>query len=91
MIAIDLVNSEPSPRAKADGIAPAIVANDVIKIGRNRTLPALVIAARDIGEEMELQHYLSPTLKDGLPDPSEMKNLSLAAAKIIFPINPPKP
>ena len=46
-------------------------------------LPALVIAARDIEEELELQQFLTPTLKEGLPDPSEMLNLSLAASRII--------
>lgn len=46
-------------------------------------LPALVIAARDIGEELELKQFLLPTLKDGLPDPSQMKNLTSAAKRII--------
>ena len=46
-------------------------------------LPALMIAARDIGDSLDLQHFLSPTLKDGLPDPREMKNLTPAASRII--------
>jgi single-stranded-DNA-specific exonuclease len=49
-------------------------------------LPSLVVAARNIESEIELNLYLSPTLKEGLPDPSLMKNLSLAAERVLLAI-----
>ena len=38
--------SAPSPRASATGIMPAIIATDVIRIGRSRTGPASRSASR---------------------------------------------
>ncbi|MBX7142958.1 MAG: single-stranded-DNA-specific exonuclease RecJ [Oligoflexia bacterium] len=41
-----------------------------------------VLAARGHTVGEDLQNYLSPTLKDGLPDPNKLKNLALACRLI---------
>ena len=46
VIAIERVNSAPSPVASADGTAAAIVANDVIRIGLKRVGPASIIESK---------------------------------------------
>jgi single-stranded-DNA-specific exonuclease len=41
-----------------------------------------ILAARGFLPNDDLKHFISPTLKEGLPDPSKLKNLN-AAAKLI--------
>ncbi len=41
-----------------------------------------VLAARGFEPGKDLDNYISPTLKNGLPDPAELKNLSIAAQTI---------
>jgi len=50
-------------------------------------LPALVLAAREITDENDVKNFLVPTLKEGLPNPSTMKNLTRAARRILEAIH----
>jgi single-stranded-DNA-specific exonuclease len=59
---------EQHPRIAAD-IAEAF------KIG---PVAARILAARGFRADTKLKNYIDPTLKEGLPDPSELKNLAAA-------------
>jgi single-stranded-DNA-specific exonuclease len=41
-----------------------------------------ILAARGFQPNEDLKHFISPTLKEGLPDPSKLKNLAEACALI---------
>jgi single-stranded-DNA-specific exonuclease len=45
-------------------------------------LCALFLAARGLLEENTVKNFLSPTLREGLPSPQELKNLEAAAKRI---------
>ena len=53
--------------------AKAIV--DSLKLSE---VTARVLAARGFKDNEELKHFINPTLKEGLPDPKNLKNLDLA-------------
>jgi single-stranded-DNA-specific exonuclease len=45
-----------------------------------------ILAARGFQSNEDLKHFISPTLKEGLPDPSKLKNLE-AACKLIHEVH----
>lgn len=49
-------------------------------------LCALFLAARGLLEESTVKNFLAPTLREGLPSPTELKNLEAAARRILHSI-----
>lgn len=45
-----------------------------------------ILAARGFRPDQDLKNFISPTLKEGLPDPSQLKNLS-EASKLIHEVH----
>jgi single-stranded-DNA-specific exonuclease len=58
----------------ADSIAQALSVSPVL--GR-------VLAARGFSPGEDLRNYIAPTLRQGLPDPSKLKNIDVAAKTIV--------
>jgi single-stranded-DNA-specific exonuclease len=58
-------------------------ATDIQKSFSTSPVVARVLAARGFKPGPELDNYLSPTLRQGLPDPSTLKNLSEAAKVLV--------
>src|SRR5262245_8485572 len=54
-------------------------AKEIAKEVSKSALCARVLAARGFEADDQLRKFLNPTLKDGLPDPAKLKNLSKAA------------
>jgi single-stranded-DNA-specific exonuclease len=67
------VRVRPENKAEAKKIAEQYGVNPVV---------ARILAARGFISDAELQHFLTPTLREGLPDPSTLKNLSEACVLI---------
>jgi single-stranded-DNA-specific exonuclease len=71
--------AQRSIRLKKQNLPEAEAIAGMFSLG---TIPSRVLAARGFQANEELRTYLSPTLKDGLPDPSKLKNLEAAASLI---------
>lgn len=74
---IHRVHKQVRVRAQHDDVALAIAQGCKVS-----PVVARILAARGFHPGVDLQNYLSPTLKEGLPDPSTLKNLMLACQKI---------
>ena len=55
------------------------VADEIAREFSLGSVASRVLAARGFKPGVELRTYLQPTLKDGLPEPSDLKNLDAAA------------
>jgi single-stranded-DNA-specific exonuclease len=58
------------------------VAVEIAQILKVNSVVAKILAARGFVPGAELESFLTPTLRSGLPDPSGLKNLNLAAKTI---------
>jgi single-stranded-DNA-specific exonuclease len=58
------------------------VAREIESSIKVNPVTARILAARGFKPNADLQNFISPTLKEGLPDPSELKNLDAACALI---------
>jgi len=68
------IRLKPHDPAVAEAITDAMKTSPVV--GR-------VLAARGFTPGKDLQNYIAPTLRSGLPDPSELKNLEAGAKAIV--------
>lgn len=60
----------------------ASLADSITKEMKTSSVVARVLAARGFAPGRELENFISPTLRDGLPDPATLKNLPEAALVI---------
>jgi len=58
------------------------IAAEIAQAHKISQVSARVLAARGYRADAKLKHYIEPTLKEGLPDPSELKNLDIACELI---------
>lgn len=59
------------------------VAQAIVAEMRTHDVVGRVLAARGFSPGEDLKNYLSPTLRNGIPDPAKLKNLQAAARAIV--------
>jgi single-stranded-DNA-specific exonuclease len=60
-----------------------VVAQAIVADMRTHDVVGRVLAARGFSPGEDLKNYLSPTLRNGIPDPAKLKNLQAAARAIV--------
>lgn len=68
-----------SIRLRPQNTKEAFKISERYKLGK---IPASVLAARGFKADQELYNFLQPSLKEGMPDPSGLKNLDAACSLI---------